>query len=204
MAYVYIYRLTSDTGFAPCVEGNLLTLACCKGGQMRGDKVINTGLRYRIGAQKDVKWDEEDVYIVGTYKDKFLYLARVTKVITMEEYYSGLSKGRMDDIYSFKKGELVRNNKLRDKINHNHGVHTESDRVIKDLAGKYVIMSNDYIYLGEDAVYDDVIVKYNPKFQETKKYAGEEADIIINACKKHKTKDIHIPNEPYKKKGCCR
>ncbi len=199
MSYVYMYRLTSDTGFAPCVEGNLLTLACCKGGQMRGDKVINTGLRYRIGAKKDVKWDKEDVYIVGTYKNKFLYLARVTKVITMEEYYSGLSKGRTDDIYSLKNGELVRNYNLR-----NYNVHTEPDRVTKDLAGKYVIMSNDYIYLGEDAVNDDVIAKYNPKFQETKKYCDEEADIIINACKKYDIKGTHKPHEPYKKKGCCR
>ena len=199
MAYVYIYRLTSDTGFAPCVEGNLLTLACCKGGQMRGDKVINTGLRYRIGTKKDAKWDEEDVYIVGTYKDKFLYLARVTKVITMEEYYSGFSKGRMDDIYSFKNGGLVRNNNLR-----NHCVHIEPDRVTKDLAGKYVIISTEYIYLGEDAVYDDIIAKYNPKFQETKKYVGKDADIIIDACKKYKTNGVHNPHEPYKKKGCCR
>ena len=34
MTYLYIYRLTSDTGLAPCVDNGLLSLACCKGGQI--------------------------------------------------------------------------------------------------------------------------------------------------------------------------
>ena len=48
MTYLYIYRLTSDTGLAPCVDNGLLSLACCKGGQIRNDKAIHAGLRYRM------------------------------------------------------------------------------------------------------------------------------------------------------------
>lgn len=33
MTYLKMYRLTSDTGLAPCAENGLLSLACCKGGQ---------------------------------------------------------------------------------------------------------------------------------------------------------------------------
>lgn len=32
---IYAYRLVDDTGFAPCVDNGLLSLACCKGGQVR-------------------------------------------------------------------------------------------------------------------------------------------------------------------------
>ena len=48
MTYLYIYRLTSDTGLAPCVDNGLLSLACCKGGQIRNGKAIHAGLRYRM------------------------------------------------------------------------------------------------------------------------------------------------------------
>ncbi len=30
MTCLYVYRLTDDSGFAPCVENDLLSLACCK------------------------------------------------------------------------------------------------------------------------------------------------------------------------------
>ena len=35
MTGLYIYRLTDDSGFAPCVENGLLSLVCCKGGPIR-------------------------------------------------------------------------------------------------------------------------------------------------------------------------
>ena len=200
MAYLLIYRMTSDTGFAPCAENGLLSLACCKGGQMRGDKVINTGLRYRIGAKKNnVDYSKDDVYILGTYKDKMLYLARVTDVVTMEQYYSGMSKGRTDDIYKMVNGGLVRNDWLRD-----NNVHTKPGRVIRDIAGKYVLLSDDYIYLGEDAVFIDIVAKHNAKFQETKFYADEKAEKIISECKKYSDKKVHYPTEPYRKRGGCK
>lgn len=86
MKAVYVYRLTSDTGLAPCVKNGLLTLACCKGGQIRGEKVISTGLRYRIGTkrkQDGVDYSADDVYILGIFQDKMLYIAKVDNVITM-------------------------------------------------------------------------------------------------------------------------
>ena len=46
---IFAYRLAWDTGFAPCLDHNVFTLACCKGGQVRRGKDIFTGLRYQIG-----------------------------------------------------------------------------------------------------------------------------------------------------------
>lgn len=39
---IYAYRLVDDTGFAPCVDNGLLSLACCKGGQVRNGRNIIT------------------------------------------------------------------------------------------------------------------------------------------------------------------
>ena len=163
MTCLYIYRMTDDSGFAPCVEKGLLSLACCKGGQIRNGKVVNTGLRHRIGIHREANYATDDVYILGVYKNKMLYFAKATNVVTMEEYFSGMSKGRTDDIYSLVGGKLVRNKKLR-----HEDVHTEPDRVIKDLAGKYVVLSNDYTYLGEDAVAIDGILSIIQIFKKQK------------------------------------
>ncbi|WP_155243702.1 hypothetical protein [Butyrivibrio fibrisolvens] len=200
MTCLFIYRMTSDTGFAPCAENGLLSLACCKGGQIRGEKTINTGLRYRIGAKKNsIDYAKDDVYIMGTYKNKMLYLAKVTSVVTMEQYYSGMSKGRTDDIFSLKDGKIIRNDWLKE-----YDVHTDPGRVLRDLAGKYVILSDDYIYLGEDAVYIESVVKNNAKFQETKLYVDETAKKIISDCENYRDNNTHIPNEPYIKHGGCK
>lgn len=190
---VYIYRLTSDTGLAPCVEEGLLSLAVCKGGQLRKGAPCNTGLRHLIGESKE--YDKKNIYIIGTIHDKFLYLARVTCVVTMAEYFSGISRDRTDDIYCVEQGLLCRNDNLRKQ-----GVHTETDRILKDIAGQYVILSDDYIYLGRDAVSIDIVKKYNARFQETKTYTGKEADELVAACLKYRDNKKHIPHEPLNSK----
>ena len=199
MKHLYMYRMTNDSGLAPCVDCGLLTLSCCKGGQIRNGSVVNTGLRHLIGSGKMVDYSSEAVYIMGTYKGKMLYLAKVTDVITMEEYFSGMSDGRTDDIYSLKGNTLVRNNWLRDKH-----VHVDEDRVIKDIAGKYVLLSDNYMYLGEDAVNIDIVSKYNPKYQETKHYTGDAVSKIVEECLKYNDGKKHMPTTPIIKSGGCK
>ena len=198
MSCVYVYRLTSDTGLAPCVENGLLSLAVCKGGQLRGEKVINTGLRYWIGS-KNVDYSKEKIYVLGTHENKLLYFARVTKVVTMLEYFDGMAKGRTDNIYSVVKGKLKRNNNLVDQE-----IHTEPDRILRDYAGEYVLLSDDFVYLGRDAVYVDYVAKYNAKSRETKFYEGEIAERLIEECKKYDDGKIHVPTSPFKKTGGCK
>lgn len=198
MTYLFIYRMTSDTGLAPCVDNNLLSLACCKGGQVRNGKPIKTGLRYRIGSKRESDYEKDDVHILGIYKNKVLYLARVTEVMPMTEYYLEKSKGRTDDIYRVVNGKLERNNKLRN-------IHTKSSGEDKrDIAGEYVLLSDDFIYLGSDAVAVKSIEEYYPKFRETKIYSGEEAKHIIDVCKQSDDKKKHKPTKPLGAKcgGC--
>ncbi len=189
--YVYIYRMTADTGLAPCVGNGLLSLACCKGGQVKNGIPILTGLRYWIGtARNGIDYMQDDVYIIGIYKSMFLYMARVTNVVTMEEYYNGMSNGRKDDIYSFDGVRLVRNRKFRES-----GVHTDVLQNIRDIAGKYVLISDDFIYLGKDAVNCDTVSRYAPETRGQKLYTGETAEFIISECEQFRDGKRHYPSE---------
>ena len=199
MKYVYVYRLTSDTGLAPCVDKGLLSLAVCKGGQVRGDKIINTGLRYWIGSKKDVDYTQDEVYVLGTYENKLLYLARVTGVVTMQEYFSGMSKGRTDNIYRVVQRKLKRNSHLVSEE-----VHTDPGRLVRDYAGEYVVLSDDFIYLGRDAAYNDLVAKYNAKSRETLLYKGTDAENLVKECKKYADGKQHAPTSPFKKTGGCK
>lgn len=79
MNVYYIYRMTYDTGNAPCVtdiNGNktgILSLACCKGGQIRHyadgrTAYVNTGLRKTVGenfiSEKKKKAGEKQ-FVIG-------------------------------------------------------------------------------------------------------------------------------------------
>ena len=188
--YLYIYRLTDDRGFAPCVQDNLLTLSCCKGGQIRNNKPCKRGLRYNIGSKKYSDWEKDDIYILGTFQNRFLYLAKITEVLTMTEYFSKYHN-RKDLIYDVTDNKLIRNNHLQDQK-----VHTDKNQIIRDLAGEYVLLSNDYIYLGKDAKEIDIVNQYGAKRQETKKYNDEIAEKIIIKCKELKDNLDHTPNSP--------
>lgn len=47
---MYIYRVTSDIGFALCVDNGMFLLASCKGRWKNG---VKTGIRNWIGSKKD-------------------------------------------------------------------------------------------------------------------------------------------------------
>lgn len=106
---IFSYRIAYDMGFAPCIDNNIFTLACCKGGQIRNGKNIITGLRYHVG-QHYYRNPVDEIYLFGIYKNGMLYYARITDVITMNEYFSTRGKSvygdRTDQIYDVEAGIL--------------------------------------------------------------------------------------------------
>lgn len=152
---IFTYRLTHDTGFAPCVDNGMLTLACCKG----GTATVKRGLRYFIGRffeenlQKDV-----EVYISGIYANKLLYIAKIDKVITMNEYFSKREyKDRIDQIYRLD-GEKLKRKKCKLR-----GVHDDDYSNNCDINGKYVLISKEFIFFGNKAIEtDESILSYYP------------------------------------------
>ena len=136
---LYVYILNNDSGFAPCVQDNWLTLACCKGG-------IKGGMRMSVTK----KFNEGNtIYLLGLCGKMLnretayspIYFAKVDEVLDMNDYYAdgGRASGRKDDVYKFVNGEL------KPKPN-NH--HSEYDRA-KDVGGRYVLCSHQFTYWGD-------------------------------------------------------
>ena len=179
---IFAYRLTNDTGFAPCVDNNILTLACCKGGQVRKEKDVCWGLRYSIGKYAK-EYPDDEIYVIGIYKNRLLYCAKATEIIEMTEYYSEEQKAkygkRKDHIYDIKNGELKRNNFLKH-------IHADKLQYRRDKNGVYVIISNKFSYFGKNAeCIDEKMLSILPKGVGTIKYDlnNEHFEIVYNFIK---------------------
>lgn len=158
---IYAYTIAYDTGFAPCIANNELTLACCK-----------SNLRYKIGEEL-LKNPNENVYLFalcgkGLSKERKigeeyfyspLYIAKITGTIRTNEYFSVLENGRRDQVYYYDE-----NGELSSLINNPHRKPAEKfnpvDEVNKDILYmprktsepklNYVLKSTDYIYFGNN------------------------------------------------------
>lgn len=168
---IYAYRLVDDTGFAPCVDSGFFSLVCCKGGQVRSGKNINTGLRYHVGKHKQ-DFPDDEIYLLGIYHNRLLYYAKVTDVMDMMEYFSENKKKefgkRKDHIYDVRDGKLERN----DFVPY---IHAKGDiRNAQDTSGVFAVLSEEFTYFGRSApnISEDLLAIL-PKNRETKKYVGE-------------------------------
>lgn len=149
---IFRYRLTSDTGFAPCVDNDLFTLACCK-----------THLRKFIGSfwnDKKINNDDYELYVLGAYAKKLLFFAKITKVIEMKEYYTNEKySGRKDYIYEYTDDK---DSKWKWKDT-GYGLHIAEEDQENDIAGKYVLISDEFVYYGKEAEpCTDEIISYFP------------------------------------------
>ena len=116
---LYSYILACDNGGAPCVEDGCLTIAICKQVIRRNAKLGDTIVG--ISGHKLGK------------KKKIIFIATITKMVTMKEYskYS-----RSDSIYT---------SKLKMRPNPFHNCTNRE----KDISGKNVIISKNFIYFGK-------------------------------------------------------
>lgn len=195
---IYAYRLVDDTGFAPCVDNGLLSLACCKGGQVRNGRNIKTGLRYHVGKHKQEIPDDE-IYLLGIFHNRLLYYAKVTDVMDMTEYFSEKKKRefgkRKDHIYDVRDGRLERNDFVP-------FIHAKGDiRNAQDANGVFVVLSEKFTYFGRSApeIPKDLLAVL-PRNRETKKYTGALTQGIniherIMDIVKHFRGAVDVPNE---------
>lgn len=141
---IYSYKLTTDNGSAPCADNGLLSLTICKP-MIRKKCKLND---YVIGiSSKNMKLGD---------KYKIIYIAKITKIITIKDYYKKYPK-RKDCIY----------NDLDKQITN---IYHCSNEKYKDLSGIYSLISNDFIYFGDK--YIDLPVKFNDM---VKKYQGHKS-----------------------------
>lgn len=150
---IYIYNMTFDSGFAPCVDNDILTLACCMGGK-------KGGMRKSIGKAL-IKDGINEVWILGLCaktlcaqkRSQVVYSACVKKedLLTAYDYFGDPEYShRKDAIYGVQKDsdgqEMIY---LKESTG---GIHNSEDDLIKDENGQYVIKTQKFTYWGENSV----------------------------------------------------
>ena len=123
---VYSYILATDVGASPCVENDCLTISICKPKLRQKAQVsdIIVGISgYKLGKNK-----------------RIMFISKITKIITMKKYGEDEYNNRSDSIFT---------SELKMKKNDFHNVKDDRDR---DISGKNVLISTDFIYFGENHI----------------------------------------------------
>jgi len=131
----YVYKLTSDNGGAPCVHGNMLSLAICK------PRIRSTA---EIGS-----------FIVGIggkpLGGRLIYIACINgKVVDGLYYHATCFRRRPDCIYENVAGHA--------KIRRGAIFHKEGDQTKRDVGVQFedaeVLLSHDFRYFGQNGTTD--------------------------------------------------
>lgn len=138
---LYVYKLTSDDGGAPCIDGgDLLSLAICK---PRIRTTARAGDLIFGFAANSLDRD-----------NRLIYVAKVSEVLSDAEYYDGRSHRRRSDcIYT-------RGSDGRFTIRRNARYHASGSQLTHDLGSPYeykrasTLLSRDFRYFGSSAAVD--------------------------------------------------
>jgi hypothetical protein len=131
---IYVYKLVTDNGGAPCVKGKLLSLAICK---PRIRKTAQEGsLIFGFGGRE--------------YNEKLIYIARVTGKLEGQDYYQRPGYAdRPDCIYRVEGRRAVWKASA---------IYHSSDEIRKDVGlhfeHAFVLLSDDFRYLGKRGTAD--------------------------------------------------
>ena len=143
MARIYLYKLTTDTGQAPCVQDGLLTLAICKpmlrASARAGDIIFGFGANHMD-------------YPSRATDNHLIYLARIgQKLFGREDYGAAEYADRMDCIYEpvgagfrWRAGARCHG---PEHLVHDLGAGPDHSRAV-------VLASRDFRYFGRDGTSD--------------------------------------------------
>lgn len=147
---IFSYILRYDDGAAPNPFGGVCTLTICKPAIRRkaeaGDWVIGTG-------SKNSKLKDGNIYDLS---DSIVYAMKVTKTMTMEEYYRYCRKELKvkiphwtSDKFVQKVGDCIYDYTKNGAPEIRESVHSEENRD-RDLSGLNALLSNHFYYFGEE------------------------------------------------------
>lgn len=131
---IFIYKMVVDNGGAPCVVGNLLSLAICK---PKIRKSAGKGaLIFGFGSKRK------------GYEERLIYIARVTDKPAVGDYYRKREYMRRPDcIY-----QEANNGKA--ELRESAKFHTGSDHRKRDVGfefeNAFVLLSKDFRYFGKE------------------------------------------------------
>ncbi|THD10127.1 hypothetical protein [Metallibacterium scheffleri] len=138
MSSIYFYKMTVDSGGAPCVTSDLLSLAICK--PMIRSCAIENDLIFGFAANS--------LHV----DNRLIYIALVTQVVRNGEYWTDEYRSRGDCIYERRgSGYHLRRGSL---------FHTDAGHLEHDLGKppRYtrvkVLLSDDFRYFGVEGTAD--------------------------------------------------
>jgi len=137
---LYSYVVRVDEKFAPNPTNDYCTLGCCKP-KIRnkaeiGDWIIGTGSVQNYG------------------NNKLVYAMKVNEKLTFDSYHKDERfKGRIDNIY-FKNNEGAYTQIAKPKY------HGSKGQMHHDMGSKYVLISKEFVYYGEEAITIPTDVKW--------------------------------------------
>lgn len=160
MEKIYCYKMTCDSEFAPNPHHGVLTLANCKPVIRRcaevGDWISGwTALRVYDKNNK--------MHQFANGKEKMIYLAKVAKKITYDEYWREYPEKRPHVVDESGERTIVGGVNLKydsgdniyeplgggKYVQHENSSHDEND-IVRDLSGQYVLVCEEFYYFGVD------------------------------------------------------
>lgn len=155
----YGYKMTDDTGFAPCVTKSCLSLACCM-----------TAVRSRAPRKS---WVAGFGGVALGY-GKLIYLMQVERTMTFDEYFKVNDlKGRLDNIYFMANGKYEQLPSAR--------FHTTSKEKERDTSVDRILLARRFVYFGTGKV--DVPIRFRDFIPHARSYCfadGERVNAFIN------------------------
>ncbi|MBN2878495.1 MAG: hypothetical protein JXN65_02585 [Clostridia bacterium] len=155
---LFTYVVKHDSGFAPNPFGGYCTLACCK------PKIRKTAGKLCASGKS--------VWIIGLTPankglgNKMIYAMKVTEALTFSEYFKDSRFEYKKPLYS-PQGQIIERcgdniyEPQKDDFRQLHSMHSTKtpcghkvniENLKRDLSGEYVLISDSFIYIGEDAV----------------------------------------------------
>ena len=206
--YIYCYKMTHDTGFAPNPYHGVLTLATCKPVIRKCAKegYWISGWASNIVQGKDQEFNDK--------AQKLIYLAKVSKVLSFEEYWNNYPQKRQPN-KSVERGKecfkscgnsiTIKNNDISfcgDNIyepddnesfgfkQHENPHHGEGNKA-HDLNGKNVLVCEEFYYFGVENAID--IINKGFVLPRWKKFSLEdkEALAVINNVTENYSKGLY-------------
>lgn len=181
--FLYCYKMTHDTGFAPNPYHEVLTLATCKPTIRRCAEIgfWISGWASNVVQGKDKK-----------HKDKaqrLIYLAQITDKMSIAEYWKRYKKKRPkgiddmgDNIYKPIKGKEKEFEQLP-----NGGGHGKNDQE-HDLSGENVLICEEFYYFGVENALEikdkGFVVPRCKKIPFDAEEAKKVIDYVKNNCSK--------------------
>ncbi|MBO7055385.1 MAG: hypothetical protein J6X18_17360 [Bacteroidales bacterium] len=206
--FLYCYKMTHDTGFAPNPYHNVLTLATCKPVIRRCAKKDYwiSGWASNVVQGKDKKYKDK--------AQKLIYLAKVSDVLSFEEYWEKYPlkkqptksiEGGKECFKSCGNGIVVRNDDISfcgDNIyepdandpsgfkQHKNAHHNEQNKA-HDLSGKNVLVCEEFYYFGVENALE--IKNKGFDVPRTKKFSvdDKEAKNVIDFVTKNYSKGLY-------------